>query len=67
MSEADVVDARLMGADAVLLIVAALADDELRRCAAPSPTSSGLTALVEVHDEEELARALAAGTAGWSG
>ena len=46
-----------MGADAVLLIVAALTDAELtwfldlaRRC--------DLTALVEVHDEDELARAL---------
>ena len=49
VSAHDVVDARLMGADAVLLIVAALSDSELsafvelaRRCS--------LTALVEVHD-----------------
>ena len=34
VQEADVADARLMGADAVLLIVAALDDDELKRCAA---------------------------------
>jgi len=58
--EADVADARLMGADAVLLIVAALDDDELRRCGARA-AALGLAALVEVHDEEELDRALAAG------
>ena len=59
VQEADVVDARLMGADAVLLIVAALDDDELRRCAARA-AELGLTALVEVYDEAELDRALAA-------
>ena len=53
-------DARLMGADAVLLIAAALSDDELQACAALAD-QLGLAALVEVHDEEELARALAAG------
>jgi indole-3-glycerol phosphate synthase len=60
VQEADVVDARLMGADAVLLIVVALDDDELRRCAARAK-ELGLAALVEVHDERELDRALAAG------
>ncbi len=65
VQEADVADARLMGADAVLLIVAALDDDELRRCAALA-AALGLAALVEVHDEVELERALAAG-ASWSG
>jgi len=54
------VEARAAGADAALLIVAALSDDELRalhdRCGA-----LGLHALVEVHDEAEAERALAIG------
>jgi indole-3-glycerol phosphate synthase len=61
VQEADVADARLMGADAVLLIVAALDDEALRRCAALAG-ELGLAALVEVHDEPELERALAAGS-----
>jgi indole-3-glycerol phosphate synthase len=56
----DVCDARLMGADAVLLIAAALSPpllEELVRLA----TTLGLDALVEVHDEAEVEGALAAG------
>ena len=60
VAEVDVIDARLMGADAVLLIAAALNDEELARFQARAGTL-GLAALVEVHDEEELDRALAAG------
>jgi indole-3-glycerol phosphate synthase len=60
VQEADVADARLMGADAVLLIVAALEDGELRHFARLA-ADLGLAALVEVHDESELERALAAG------
>lgn len=56
----DVVDARLMGADAVLLIVAALADTELRTFLELARRCS-LTALVEVHDRLELDRAIEAG------
>jgi indole-3-glycerol phosphate synthase len=56
----DVCDARLMGADAVLLIVAALADDELAALHELAGRA-GLDALVEVHDEAELERALALG------
>lgn len=56
----DVCDARLMGADAVLLIVAALDDEELASMHALA-AELGLDALVEVHDERELERALAAG------
>jgi indole-3-glycerol phosphate synthase len=60
VSEADVCDARIMGADAVLLIVAALTDDELRRFR-DLAVALGMAALVEVHTEDELARALGAG------
>jgi indole-3-glycerol phosphate synthase len=56
----DVVDARLMGADAVLLVVAALSDDELRAFHRLA-SDLGLDALVEVHDANELDRAIAAG------
>lgn len=57
---ADVCDARLMGADAVLLIVAALGPDELPELLGLS-RELGIDALVEVHDEQEAERALAAG------
>jgi len=60
VDERDVVDARLMGADAILLIVAALDDEELRRFHSLA-THLGLDALVEVHDERELERAVDAG------
>jgi indole-3-glycerol phosphate synthase len=60
VSEVDVCDARLMGADAVLLIVAALSDDELVGFLSLAQELS-LDALVEVHDEVELERALDAG------
>ena len=56
----DVLDARIMGADCVLLIVAALDDDELTRFCALA-RDVGLDALVEVHDKAELKRALSAG------
>jgi indole-3-glycerol phosphate synthase len=61
VQEADVADTRLMGADAVLLIVAALDDEALKRCATLA-AELGLAALVEVHDAPELERALAAGS-----
>jgi indole-3-glycerol phosphate synthase len=57
---ADVCDARTMGADAVLLIVAALSDPELISLSALA-RRLGLDVLVEVHDRAELARALDAG------
>jgi len=57
---ADVCDARLMGADAVLLIVAALSDQELISFLSLAQELL-LDAVVEVHDEAELERALDAG------
>ena len=57
---ADVYDARIMGADAVLLIVAALSDAELREFHAAAQ-GVGLDVLVEIHDEAELDRALSVG------
>ncbi len=53
-------EARLAGADAVLLIVAALSPEDLARLQAAA-AGLGLTALVEVHDEPELEVALGAG------
>jgi indole-3-glycerol phosphate synthase len=60
VSVADLCDARLMGADAVLLIVAALTDQELSTFLAVADQLT-LAALVEVHDGEELRRAIDAG------
>ena len=60
VSPLDVCDARLMGADCVLLIAAALEPAELidlHRLA----TEIGLDVLVEIHDEAELEVTLAAG------
>jgi indole-3-glycerol phosphate synthase len=53
-------EARLAGADAVLLIAAALAPAELRALSLHA-RALGLDALVEVHDEGELEVALEAG------
>ena len=56
----DVVDARLMGADCVLLIAAALDPRELAEMHALA-TDIGLDALVEIHAEAELDAALGVG------
>src|SRR5687767_1543346 len=55
-----VLEARAAGADLVLLIVAALEDDQLRRLH-DQARELGMTVLVEVHDEAETERAVALG------
>jgi indole-3-glycerol phosphate synthase len=55
--EYQVYEARMAGADAILLIVSVLGDNELRRLRQLGE-SMGMAALVEVHDEHELERAL---------
>jgi indole-3-glycerol phosphate synthase len=58
--EADICDARLMNADAVLLIVAALSDEQLARFLALT-RALAMAGLVEVHDVSQARRAVAAG------
>lgn len=57
IDERQIYEARLMGADAVLLIAAILNDEQLRDYLAIA-ASLGLDVLLEVHDREELERAL---------
>jgi indole-3-glycerol phosphate synthase len=60
IDERQILEAIEWGADAVLLIVAILSDAQLARFHALA-SGAGLAALVEVHDEAELDRALSAG------
>lgn len=60
IDEYQVDEARVWGADGVLLIVAALEDNQLRRLLTRI-RDLGMDALVEVHTERELERALTAG------
>lgn len=57
VDEYQVAESRALGADAILLIVSALPDERLAALEACA-TEYGLGVLVEVHDGEELARAL---------
>ncbi len=60
IDERQLLEAIRWGADAVLLIAAILTDPQLRRYRRLA-AEAGLAALVEVHDETELDRALKAG------
>jgi indole-3-glycerol phosphate synthase len=60
VEEYQLLEARAAGADAALLIVAALDDAALSRLSAAA-RALGLAALVEVHSVDETERALAAG------
>ena len=59
VGERDVLDARIMGADCVLLIAAALDPSQLAALHDVA-VEVGLDVLVEIHDEHELEHALAA-------
>lgn len=59
IDERQILEAIEWGADAILLIAAILDDHQLRHYQALAK-AAGLTALVEVHDAEELRRALVA-------
>ncbi|MBQ4898466.1 indole-3-glycerol phosphate synthase TrpC [Paenibacillus sp. Marseille-P2973] len=62
IDERQVYEARMMGADAVLLIAAILSDAQLQSYI-QTAMAIGLDVLLEVHDREELERALGLGTA----
>ena len=61
IDEVQVYETRALGADALLLIVAALPDDALLRDLHDLAYGLGLAVLVETHDDAELERALALG------
>jgi len=60
IDERQILEAAEWGADAILLIVSILNDAQLKQFHTLA-TEAGLAALVEVHDEAELTRALAVG------
>src|SRR6266567_737635 len=60
IDERQILEAVEWGADAILLIAAILSDVQLKRFHSAA-VEAGLAALVEVHDENELKRALAIG------
>jgi indole-3-glycerol phosphate synthase len=61
IDEVQVYEARAIGADAILLIVAAIADDALLTDLHALAIALGLGVLVEAHDTREIERALRAG------
>jgi indole-3-glycerol phosphate synthase len=61
IDEIQIYEAAAVGADAVLLIVAALDDAALTTLRATAENELGLDAVVEVHTSEELYRAMSAG------
>jgi len=60
VDERQILEAIEWGADAILLIVAILSDEQLKKFHSLA-TEAGLAALVEVHDETELERAMKMG------
>ena len=60
IDERQILEAIEWGADAILLIVAILSDEQLKKFHSLT-VEAGLAALVEVHDETELARAMKIG------
>ena len=61
VDEYQVYESAAAGADALLLIVAVLADEALARLCRLTEAELGMDALVEVHTREELDRAVASG------
>ena len=59
VDEYQVYESAVAGADAILLIVAALEDDALQRLRRLAEDELGMDALVEVHDRDEMQRAVA--------
>ncbi len=58
LAESQIYESRASGADAILLIAAALTDDSILADLHALALELGLTPLVEVHDEKEIERVL---------